>query len=453
MGIVKELKKTRSLCPQCRESIPAVVIQKGSEVFLEKQCSAHGTFSAVISSDAKHYHLSIGSGDEKKPEQNQLPIVSETGCGSGCCSSVENLSTCVGFIEIVSSCNLSCPVCFADSPHKSHVDALEFSEFVNRVSSVIDRKGAIDILQLSGGEPTIHPEFFKLLGWALSHNGIGHVLLNTNGVRLTNPEFFDQLDNLRDLFGKLEIYLQFDGLQAAGQKELRGVDMRKTRKKVVDNCQAAGIPVNLAMTVDGHNREHLGDVLKFAVENPGISGVTWQPMFGSGRAYDGFNLEDLTGSPNNGEVNATVQTPTMRRLNVADIITGVVSQSDGLVAEKDFTPLPCGDPNCHTVAYLLRGPEGLTGLASLIDLESVQGFLKDRLNYDVQDLIQCGCESEPLGHILKQLEIGEDSVLRLVIKPFMDVWTYDQHRVDRCCVHVIGPGGSLQSFCQHYAMA
>ena len=138
---------------------------------------------------------------------------------------------------------------------------------------------------------------------------------------------------------------------------------------------------------------------------------------------------------------------------MADIIHGVVSQSDGLVTEKDFTPLPCGDPNCHTVAYLLRQDDGLLGLASFIDLDSVQGFLQDRMNYDVQDLLKCGCESEPLGHVLTELEIGNDSVLRLVIKPFMDVWTYDQHRVDRCCVHVIGPGGSLNSFCRHYAMS
>ena len=138
---------------------------------------------------------------------------------------------------------------------------------------------------------------------------------------------------------------------------------------------------------------------------------------------------------------------------MADIICGVVRQSDGLVTESDFTPLPCGDPNCHTVAYLLRRGNRLIGLSSLIDLESFQGFLKDRMNYDVQDLIQCGCDSEPLGDVLKQLEIGEDSVLRLVIKPFMDAWTYDQHRVDRCCVHVIGPEGSLESFCRHYAMA
>ena len=460
------LKRTQSLCPVCRKNVPAVVRQEDSEIVLHKECPDHGNFAAVINSDPKHYHLSLGADSANETRQasesnGKLPVVADdiAGCGSGCCStSPEQLSTCVGFIEIVTSCNLACPVCFADSPHQSHVDAMEYAEFVDRVSAVIKRKGAIDILQLSGGEPTIHPEFFRLLEWTLSNDDIGHVLLNTNGIRLNSDAFFQQLEALRNEHGKLEIYLQFDGLQSTGQLELRGVDMRQTREKVVSKCQASGMPVNLAMTVNEHNLAHLGDVVRFALAHPGVSGITWQPMFGSGRAYEGFNqTETSLAGPNRKPVEASsvsqVQRPTTRRLNVADIIKGVVSQSDGLVTEKDFTPLPCGDPNCHTVAYLLRQGESLLGLASLIDLENVQGFLQDRMNYDVQDLLKCGCESEPLGHILKELEVGKDSVLRLVIKPFMDVWTYDQHRVDRCCVHVIGPKGSLESFCRHYALS
>ena len=293
------LKRTQSLCPVCRKTVPAVVRQENSEIVLHKECPDHGNFAAVINSDPKHYHLSLGADSanetsEPSKSDGQLPVVSDdnAGCGSGCCgTSAEQLSTCVGFIEIVSSCNLACPVCFADSPHQSHVDALEYAEFVDRVSAVIERKGAIDILQLSGGEPTIHPEFFRLLEWALSNDGIGHVLLNTNGVRLNSEAFFQQLEALRNKYGKLEIYLQFDGLQLTGQLELRGIDMRSTREKVVSKCEAVGMPVNLAMTVNEHNVDHLGDVVRFAVDHPGVSGITWQPMFGSGRAYDGFNLD------------------------------------------------------------------------------------------------------------------------------------------------------------------
>ncbi len=142
----------------------------------------------------------------------------------------------------------------------------------------------------------------------------------------------------------------------------------------------------------------------------------------------------------------------IRRLNVADVVLGLIEQSPDLLSERDFTPLPCGDPNCHSIGYLLRR-NGLTlPVSKFIDFSQVQGFLKDRVDFNIHDLAKCGCESEPLGRILRDLEIGPDNVFRLFVKPFMDVWTYDQDRIDRCCVHVIGENGKLESFCRHYAM-
>ncbi len=458
---MKLLKQTTSLCPVCREAVPAQVVQVGDEVELRKTCPAHGEFAAVINSDVRHYYLSLGASSRSQIAK-ALPVLRNAGeantgcCGSGGCGSVEHLSTCIALIEIVRSCNLSCPTCFANSPHTREIDALEFDEIKSRIDAVTARKGNIDILQLSGGEPTIHPEFFKVLRWCLANEKIGHVLLNTNGLKLAGEDFFSELKSARDELGKLEIYLQYDGPQSSGQVALRGVDLRNHRQGIISRCQKASIPVNLAMTVDQHNVGHLGDSLRVAIENPSISGITWQPMFGSGRAYDGFNgtpTTTLKGITSNRTETETIQRPPTQRLNVADIIHSVVSQSKGVLCEKDFTPLPCGDPNCHTVGYLLRRGQELIGLSAFVDLANVQGFLRDRINFSLDDLAECGCESEPLGAILKQLEIGPDSVLRLVIKPFMDVWTYDQHRVDRCCVHVIGEGGSLQSFCHHYATA
>ena len=43
------------------------------------------------------------------------------------------------------------------------------------------------------------------------------------------------------------------------------------------------------------------------------------------------------------------------------------------------------------------------------------------------------------------------AAFRLFIKPFMDAWTWDEDRIDRCCTHVIRPDGKLDSFCRYYA--
>ncbi|MEI7951381.1 MAG: radical SAM protein, partial [Synechococcaceae cyanobacterium ELA182] len=80
---------------------------------------------------------------------------------------MEKLATCLCLIEIVHSCNLACPTCYADSPAGAgaHVDAVPLDDLRRRIQGVIDRKGGIEILQLSGGEPTLHPQFFELLEW------------------------------------------------------------------------------------------------------------------------------------------------------------------------------------------------------------------------------------------------------------------------------------------------
>jgi hypothetical protein len=143
--------------------------------------------------------------------------------------------------------------------------------------------------------------------------------------------------------------------------------------------------------------------------------------------------------------------PAPRPLNVADVILAATGQSGGVLKTDAFTPLPCGDPNCATIGYLLKTPDGPRLLSDFVDLRAVQGFLRDRLRYSLDDLAQCGCESEPLGHLLRDLELDETHAFRLLIKPFMDAWSWDEDRIDRCCTHVIRPDGKLDSFCRYYA--
>ena len=144
--------------------------------------------------------------------------------------------------------------------------------------------------------------------------------------------------------------------------------------------------------------------------------------------------------------------PHSPRLNTADIILSAVEQAAGRLRYEDFTPLPCGDPNCATIGYLLKTGDGTTrSISEFIDFAQVQGFLRDKIRYRLEDLLQCGCESEPLGALLKEFELDETHTFRLFIKPFMDAWTWDQDRIDRCCTHVIRPDGQLDSFCRYYS--
>ena len=493
------LKRTISRCPACHAPCPAEVWRTGgipAQVFLKRTCPEHGEVSVCIASDARFYWLSKGKAENAC-------------CGGGansCCSAagsnlgtlgrnaepgdalgvMEKLATCLCLIEIVNSCNLPCPTCYANSPlgTGAKVETVTLDDLQRRIAGVIERKGKIEILQLSGGEPTLHPQFFELLRWLHANPRIDYVLLNTNGVRIANDDAFAAELARTFRYGKFQLYLQFDGPQEAGQHFLRGADLRATRERCLERCREMKLPVTLAMTVTPENLPFLWDAIDFGLRWPNVRGISFQPMFGSGRVSE-TGLLPLPARNERGEDRAEGQLnknapplpgPLLRpmeerekkagrddarfstlnpqpstRLNTADIILAAVGQSGGKLRFEDFTPLPCGDPNCATIGYLLKVGGQIRSVSDFIDFKDVQGFLGTKVRYKLEDLMKCGCESEPLGELLKKFELDESHTFRLFIKPFMDAWTWDEDRIDRCCTHVIRPDGKLDSFCRYYS--
>src|SRR6478672_695989 len=365
-ALKESLKQTTSRCPTCQAAVPAEVWKTTgtpSKVYLTRTCADHGEATACIASDARFYWLAKGD--------------PSNACGAGCaCSAdpkgvtgtlgrnaaatdpaMEVLSTCLALIEIVDSCNLACPTCFADSPIGAAGDRLKSHSLESlqaRIQGVIDRKGKIEILQLSGGEPTLHPQFFELVDWIHENPKIDYCLVNTNAVRVAKEDGFLTELGQRARRGHFQLYLQFDGPQEAGQRELRGGDFREMKRLAMERCEREGIPFTLAMTVSPENLPHLWDTILTGLDHSACRGVSFQPMFRTGRMHD-------TGG---------------ERLNTADIILGAVEQSAGKLRYEDFTPLPCGDPNCATIGFLLRTPIGTRSISEFIDFASVQGFLR-----------------------------------------------------------------------------
>ncbi|HRQ88652.1 MAG TPA: radical SAM protein [Bacteroidia bacterium] len=444
---IQLLKRTTSFCPACRESVPARVEKRGGEkaeeVWLVKSCPACGPREVLLSSDARFYWLSQGQRE-----------VEPSACGAGCgctgsasgnrigflggnairplspTNAIEAMSTCLALIEIVDSCNLACPTCFADSPVGAgdRVAAVPLSELQDRIDGVIRRKGKIEILQLSGGEPTLHPQFFELLRWCREHPGIDYVLVNSNGLRLARDGAFGERLREEVEYGRFQFYLQYDG-DAAAERLLRGANLLDLKERAIERAGELGIPLTLAMTVIPENVDRLWDTVAFGLRHDHVRGVAFQPRFGSGRNPSG--REEV-------------------RLNTADLILGLVDQSGGQLSHEDFTPLPCGDPNCATIGYLLKMDGEIRSISDFVDFGTLQGFLADRIRYRLEDLAKCGCESEPLGRLLHDLEMDERHTFRLFIKPFMDGEDWDEDRIDRCCTHVIRPDGRLDSFCRYY---
>src|SRR5215208_5459763 len=159
------LGTTRSLCPHCRRVVDAKIILRGKRVYFRKRCPEHGTFEDSVCSDIAYFDRH----DHAQPARAPLAYgtKSDRGCPLDCglCPEHEQ-HTCVALVEVTSSCNLRCPMCFASSaPGGKHLSLDECRKAIDRLVEV---EGRPEVLQLSGGEPTIHPQFVEILEYAVA---------------------------------------------------------------------------------------------------------------------------------------------------------------------------------------------------------------------------------------------------------------------------------------------
>lgn len=382
---------------------------------------------------------------------NNLPIPLSYMHGLG---DLQTQHSCILLLDITENCNLNCPTCFAASGTGVN-KYVRLEHIMRSLDTAIQREGGrIDVLMLSGGEPTVHPEVIEIIQEATARN-VTRVVLNTNGVRIAKDDrFVSALEKLR---GRMEIYLQFDGFSLDSHLYHRGKDLRDIKAEAVRRLAAARVFTTLVMVVaQDANDGEVGRVVEYAFDTDYVAGVSFQPVFGSGRAnpIDPMNRVTTTG--------------VMKRLG---------EQTGGLVAPQDFIALPCSHPDCCSISYFVRGDSGqlhsiprLLGverlkenlglIANRIALTDTDGSVKAALmgmmsetttitRPELIDYVMDLCENCDLGlnnfvkavtNMVVRRESPMETVVkrikRLTIKSFMDGWTLNAERLQQCCVHV-----------------
>ena len=170
----------------------------------------------------------------------------EHGCPYDCglCPDHEQHS-CLALIEISDACNLTCPVCFADSAvgRGGHRPLAEVEAMLD---AIVASEGEPDLVQLSGGEPTLHPQFFEILA-AAKARPIRHLMINTNGLRIAREAGF--AERLAEFMPGFEVYLQLDSLRREALMNLRGADLTKVRIQALEALERANVSTTLVVTV------------------------------------------------------------------------------------------------------------------------------------------------------------------------------------------------------------
>lgn len=430
-----------SICSTCLRRVEASILIKDEQVFMEKWCPEHGRERVLLADDAAYYRLAR----ERFIKAPELPERFNTerhwGCPYDCGLCPEHMQhSCLTLIEVTDHCNLRCPICYADSgPHRPGFRDMATIE--RMLDAVVANEGEPDVVQISGGEPTIHPQFFEILD-AAKRRPIRHLMVNTNGLRIAKDQEF--VERLATYMPGFELYLQFDSLRDEVSQELRGAKLRDIRLRALENLNKYDISTTLVVTVKkGLNDHELGEIIDFALTQPCVRGVTFQPIQHAGRA-ENFD-------------------PAKNRLTLTEVRRRIIEQSSHFKPE-DIIPVPC-NPDCLAMGYALKLGENIVPLTGLIPHETLINAGRNTIVVERDEAIReqvfklfatnqspegQACSLSDLLCCLPQVqapaELGYKNVFRVLIMAFIDAHSFDLRAVKKSCVHIAQPDGKIIPF-------
>ena len=430
-----------SICSTCYRKVEGKIVFQDGSVYMLKRCPEHGAERVLIADDVDYYRRcrEVFIKPPEMPNVYNTPV--KWGCPYDCglCTDHEQHS-CLSLIEITDYCNLKCPICYSESgPSRQQFRSLDQIE--SMLDAVVRNEGEPDVVQISGGEPTLHPDFFAVLDMARARP-IRHLMVNTNGVRIANDEEFAA--RLAGYMPGFELYLQFDSFEREALIELRGADLRHVREQALCRLNRLAISTTLVVTLKkGLNDGEIGKIVDFALRQPCVRGVTFQPIQAAGR------LEQYD--------------PATDRLTLTEVRRRILEQS-AVFKPEDIIPVPC-HPDSLAMAYALKLGDQVVPLTSLIDPKVLVEGRRNTIVYEYDDDVRdhifklFATNHSPESGVASLRELlcclpmaaapegmGYENLFRVIIMDFIDAYSFDVRSVKKSCVHIVHPDGRLIPF-------
>jgi uncharacterized radical SAM superfamily Fe-S cluster-containing enzyme len=425
-----------SICSTCLRRIEAKIVFQDGAVFMLKRCPHHGSERVLIADDIDYYRRcrEVFIKPPEMPNHFNTPV--KWGCPYDCglCPDHEQHS-CLTLVEINDFCNLRCPICYAASgpERKFHRDLATIERMLD---AVVRNERHPDVVQISGGEPALHPDFFRILDLARARP-IRHLMVNTNGTRIaSDPEFARRLAEYMPGF---ELYLQFDSFEEAPLRQLRGADLRTVREGAIARLNELGISTSLVVTLQrGVNDGEIGRILDYAVQQSCVRGVVFQPVQAAGR-IDGFD-------------------PAKDRLTLTEVHRRILEQTS-LFRPEDVIPVPC-HPDSLAMAYALKLDGRVLPLTGLVPPDVLINGGRNTINFESDEALKASLfrvfstnhSPQSASGTLRELlcclpkvdlpaGFGYENVFRVIIMQFIDAHAFDVRSVKKTCVHIAHPDG------------
>jgi hypothetical protein len=430
---------TLSLCPHCLKRVDAKIVFESGNVYMLKTCREHGFQKVLIATDVEYYK---NIRNYNKASEMPLHFNTKTyyGCPYDCglCQDHEQHS-CLTIVEITDRCNLTCPTCYAmSSPHYGRHRTLE--EVEKMLDLIVANEGSPDVVQISGGEPTIHPDFFEILDIS-KKKPIRHLMVNTNGIRIAKDYEFAK--RLASYMPDFEIYLQFDSFKPEALIQLRGKDLSDTRMRALEHLNQLNLSTTLVVTLQKNvNDDEIGKIIKFALKQPCVRGVTFQPTQIAGR------LENFD--------------PATDRITMTDVRKKILEQTS-VFQSNDLIPVPC-NPDALVMGYALKLGGQVLPMTRYIDPAHLLNNSRNTIVYE-QDtelhqhllkIFSTGISVDRVQENFKQLlcclpdiyapGLSYDNLFRIIIMRFIDAYDFDVRAIKKSCVHIVSKDGRIIPF-------
>ena len=444
------LRSTGSLCAICKRGLAAEVVREGEEVYLRKRCPQHGEQRVLLSPDADWYEATEAQAALLSPPAARQPV--SQGCPFDCgpCAGHQQAVE-LPIVPITSACNLDCPICYTHNKNQGayHMSQAELDAILDHLARAAPARRLIN---LTGGEPTQHPEFLQLVERCAAA-GIHRVTISTHGLRFLKDEW------LLPLLARLDarVVLSFDSFEAGANRQLLGGDVLAGKLRVLELLERHRVNTTLLpVLARGHNDHELGAFVRLALQRDFIRSLELHPMTFTGQGG--------------------VQFDRAARYTTWEVLRDIEEQTRGETGAQlrisDFVPAPVAHPLCYLVTYLLRLPGGgwlpfprfmapaqlRTLLGPSLYLEpsaQLESTLADIINRLWAEEFPCDDRAEVLAALrgladrlfdpdidaAERLRRAEAETKAIYVHTHMDEESFDTDRLRQCPVGIREPDG------------
>jgi 7,8-dihydro-6-hydroxymethylpterin dimethyltransferase len=446
------LGTTQGMCRQCRVLVPCRVLEDGGHVYQERLCPTCGTARVMIAESIAWYAESARTLVHCKPARAPGTPV-QHGCPHDCGPCAFHRNAChLPVFSVTNVCDMACPICFTyNRPETPYF--MSRAELRQILDGVLARAGPVDLVNVTGGEPLLHPQIDELLA-ECRRPGIGRVTVNSNGLQLAENE--DLCRRLADL--GVYVILSFHTLRPDISQRIHGRDVTAAKLRALENLQRFGVGTTLLhVMIGGVNEPEIGDIIRLAKTHAVVRSVTVQTMTYTGQGGGLFQPRE--------------HVPLDRAARLVEESTAAE------LRRTDFFPHPSAHPLCYSVAYYLKngGPyrsftdflsrdqlrDLLTGGYLLQPGESMRHEFKlalDRLWAEGGDPSLLRQLKALLGRLyppnqtlsaFERQRIAEESLLTVYLHAHMDEDTLDLARLAVCPDQVPDSTGRLIPACAY----